>query len=1147
MSNEKLSRSLNSLFHLKQFLIVLIIVLLSSCIDNSKIDIRFKDSKKKDSESLNITVSNIQVIDHQIVITGTNLLAVNNFNVKEGNTTNNLQIESQTSTSIVANTLSNVSFAAGKIFDFILSNASAASTFTVNFSLCNSMVGDDGFDCSNAPTDKDVLSYDQTNKLWTPRSINGLSYRGAWDASGNLPAITTTGDYYIVSVAGSGYSVGDWAVYNGSGFDKVDNSTAIVNVFGRTGAITANKNDYVLTKMGDVDLITTPPSIGNVLKYDGSNWVPGTVSGGGGGSSGTVTVVSGSAPLSVTNNSTTPAITIAKSDTATDGYLSSTDWNIFNSKQTAITAGTTTQYFRGDKTFQALNTDAVVEGANLYFTNARVLGLGLTGFSATNSVITAADSIVTAFGKVQGQINNLTSGGSNYLIKNGTDSITGVVSVGTTGLLQLVYTPVGANDATNKSYVDSVDLLKINKAGDTMSGVLTLESDLKIKGAANYVTIRGHATSAAYNLILPQTAGTAGYVLQTDGSGNLSWINPSATTTGTGTVTSASIVDGAIVDVDISASAAIAQSKVANLTTDLGNKVSTTLSSGNILIGNASNAATSIAVSGDATLSNTGVLTLKNTGTAGTFTSVTTDAQGRITGGTNPAVVGSISVNAPIANSGTASAPVLGIPVATTSVDGHLAATDWTIFNNKQAAITKSSTLDVLKLRIYGPNATNYVELSTSTTANRSFVFPDSNGSSGNVLSTDGSGVLSWIAPTTSAVSSVFTRTGAVVAVAGDYTAAQITNTPSGGISAITTQAAINELDTEKQSIASLASDVLGTVLAGLSVATNSVIQNTTDTILTALGKLQAQISSLNTNKLSKNSADSITSIITVSGAGDLIIPSTPAGMTSAVNKAYVDSVVSSPSVTCPTGYVLVPGNAAYFPNQFCVAKYEMKDDGYGTAVSTAAGLPWVMIDRPTARGQCQALGSGYDMISNDQWQTIARNIASVASNWSTGIVSSGELNRGNSDNDPGIALAAVMDDNDPCNGTNDTCTASTWNGQRRTHVLSNGNTIWDFSGNVYSWLTNNSSSSNGANGYMSTMSGGDIRQTRYGPSAFCEAPSVSPYCGMGNGVFFGITYAVARGGYWSSDLAAGVFNTRLSYDATTTNTFIGFRCVFVP
>lgn len=38
----------------------------------------------------------------------------------------------------------------------------------------------------------------------------------------------------------------------------------------------------------------------------------------------------------------------------------------------AVTAGTTAQYYRGDKTFQTLNTTAVAEGTNLYYTDGRV-------------------------------------------------------------------------------------------------------------------------------------------------------------------------------------------------------------------------------------------------------------------------------------------------------------------------------------------------------------------------------------------------------------------------------------------------------------------------------------------------------------------------------------------------------------------------------------------------------------------------------------------------------------------------------------------------------------------------------------------------------------------------------------------------------
>lgn len=54
------------------------------------------------------------------------------------------------------------------------------------------------------------------------------------------------------------------------------------------------------------------------------------------------------------------------------------------------------------------------------------------------------------------------------------------------------------------------------------------------------------------------------------------------------------------------------------------------------------------------------------------------------------------------------------------------------------------------------------------------------------------------------AVSSVFTRTGAVVAATSDYDAVQVDNTPAGNISATNVQTALNELDTEKASAASV-------------------------------------------------------------------------------------------------------------------------------------------------------------------------------------------------------------------------------------------------------------------------------------------------------------------------------------------------------
>jgi hypothetical protein len=56
---------------------------------------------------------------------------------------------------------------------------------------------------------------------------------------------------------------------------------------------------------------------------------------------------------------------------------------VLNGKQPLITAGTTAQYYRGDKTFQTLNSTAVPEGTNLYWTDAR-FNTGFSGKSTTN-------------------------------------------------------------------------------------------------------------------------------------------------------------------------------------------------------------------------------------------------------------------------------------------------------------------------------------------------------------------------------------------------------------------------------------------------------------------------------------------------------------------------------------------------------------------------------------------------------------------------------------------------------------------------------------------------------------------------------------------------------------------------------------------
>ena len=82
----------------------------------------------------------------------------------------------------------------------------------------------------------------------------GLTYKGLWNASTNSPTLAsstgTNGFYYVVSVSGStnlngitDWQVGDWAIYNGTVWQKIDQTNLVTSVAGRTGAVTLSTGD----------------------------------------------------------------------------------------------------------------------------------------------------------------------------------------------------------------------------------------------------------------------------------------------------------------------------------------------------------------------------------------------------------------------------------------------------------------------------------------------------------------------------------------------------------------------------------------------------------------------------------------------------------------------------------------------------------------------------------------------------------------------------------------------------------------------------------------------------------------------------------------------------------------------------------------
>jgi len=236
-----------------------------------------------------------------------------------------------------------------------------------------------------------------------------------------------------------------------------------------------------------------------------------------------------------------------------------------------------------------------------------------------------------------------------------------------------------------------------------------------------------------------------------------------------------------------------------------------------------------------------------------------------------------------------------------------------------------------------------------------------------------------------------------------------------------------------------------------------------------------------------------------------------------------------------------------------CIMKYEAKKvnvGGVDVATSQPAGTPWVAISWYDAKAKCEAIGA--HLITNAEWMAIARDIEATKANWKDGQMgTSGQINRGHSDNGPSNALT-VSNVNDSYNQTNNSSTNG-WE-QKRTHTLSNGEVIWDFAGNVWEWVDRTITTQTG----MTPAQGWDwqdIKDVGWGNTGlkYEEVGALNKnLVGGTNGNNIGIIYykssdntlrAFTRGGYWNYGASAGVFTLRLNPAPGSTGTTIGFRC----
>jgi hypothetical protein len=665
---------------------------------------------------------------------------------------------------------------------------------------------------------------------------------------------------------------------------------------------------------------------------------------------------------------------------------------------------------------------------------------GSGGINTSGSINSSAITLQSASNTTQ-ELRFRDSDNSHYVALKAPDTITAdkiwtlpatdggsgqVLSTNGAGILSWS-SPAGAGTVTSVGLTAPAAGMSVSGGPITGSGSLTLALADDLAAVEGLSTTGGVERTGA-NTWATYTLSAAGKALIDDadataqrttlGLGSLS--TASAVSGGTG----GTITDDTITDADINSAAAIAQSKISGLTTSLSGK-EPTITAGT----------TSQYYRGDKSWQ-----TLDSSIVTENTNLYFTNARAR----------GALSVSAaPLAyNSGTG---VFSLGQASGVADGYLASSDFTTFNNKQAAITTSSVINSgtlttalqnglevkpfnttagntgeLRFDELAANGTNYIGFKSpdAITTNRIWTLPSADGTSGQALTTNGSGTLSW------------------------------------------------------SSIAS-------------------------------------------------------TALITGTGGG----------------------AAPNPTSGCPTGYLLVPGDSSFNTTDFCVMKYEAKFGGQG-AVSQAIGNPAVYHDQGAARSACRNLGPGYALINNNEWMTLATNIANVASNWSSGAVGTTALNRGHSDNSPANAFAAVADDNDPCNGTGQTCSSSTWHDQRRTHNLSNGGVIWDLAGNVWEWVDyynayDKPTPATAAWYEFTAITGSAVMpKSMLIPTNAVKAWWNDSWNGATNGI--GQMYpgaqgsggALLRGGDWGS---GAVFTVYLIGNPTSATTNIGFRCVFRP
>ena len=541
-----------------------------------------------------------------------------------------------------------------------------------------------------------VATLDASGKVPTSQiPLQGdLNYQGTWNATTNSPTLTssvgTKGYYYVVDVAGTtnlngitDWQIGDWAIYNGTVWQKVDNTDAVTSVNGQVGTVVLTYSDVgafpatATTGTGSVVLQTSPTI--NTPTLSGAT-------------------VDGSAPYM--NYTPTTAPTYVEGRVFYDSTAHTLNYYNDNS-QMSVNIGQEQIIRVRNQTGSTIPNGSVVyvSGAT---GNTPLITLAIaTSFSTSDIIgVTTTDVANNGFGYVT------TSG-----LVNGLD--TSAFADGNPVFLSAI--TAGAFTATEPVAPNySVQIGVIVRANPSVGTLLVATQQISVEVSHIIGTLavnQGGTGQTSYTngqLLIGNTTGntltkatlTAGTgVSVTNGAGSITLTNTApdqtvAISSGTG----------------ISVSGTYPNFTVTNTAPSSGGTVTSVSGTTGRITSTGGNTPVIDLASGIATAGTTGSSTL--------IPVITVDTYGRVTSVTtasNPqGTVTSVTATAPVASTGGAT-PVISMPVATGSVSGYLSSTDWTTFNNKSNTNGTVTSVSALTLGTTGTDLSSTVANGTTT------------------------------------------------------------------------------------------------------------------------------------------------------------------------------------------------------------------------------------------------------------------------------------------------------------------------------------------------------------------------------------------------------------------------------------------------